>query len=41
MTYNGISILENYSAAYLFRILRKKDCSTSLRLRAYLAHSGL
>lgn len=32
VTYNGISILENYSAAYLFRILRKKDCNIFLRL---------
>lgn len=27
VTYNGVSILENYSAAYLFRILRKKRCN--------------
>ncbi|KAL7495107.1 hypothetical protein ACHAWT_003622 [Skeletonema menzelii] len=32
VTYNGISILENYSAAYLFRILRKKECNIFARL---------
>jgi class 3 adenylate cyclase len=32
VTYNGISILENYSAAYLFRILRKKECNILARL---------
>jgi hypothetical protein len=30
--YNGISVLENYSAAYLFRILRKENCNIFARL---------
>ena len=30
--YNDHSILENYSAAYLFRILRKKNCTIYSRL---------
>ena len=30
--YNGVSILENYSAAYLFRILRKQKCNIFARL---------
>lgn len=30
--YNGISVLENYSAAYLFRILRKDNCNIFARL---------
>ena len=30
--YNGVSILENYSAAYLFRILRKPKCNIFARL---------
>jgi len=34
VTYNGISILENYSAAYLFRILRKQDNNIFARLNA-------
>lgn len=29
--YNGVSILENYSAAYLFRILRKQECNIFAR----------
>jgi len=29
--YNGVSILENYSAAYLFRILRKQKCNIFAR----------
>jgi len=29
--YNGISVLENYSAAYLFRILRKEKCNIFAR----------
>lgn len=32
VVYNGISVLENYSAAYLFRILRKKSCNIFARL---------
>lgn len=32
MTYNGISVLENYSAAFLFRILRKKENNIFARL---------
>ena len=32
VTYNGISILENYSAAYLFRILRKQENNIFARL---------
>ena len=32
VTYNGISILENYSAAYLFRILRKQKNNIFARL---------
>lgn len=32
LTYNGISTLENYSAAYLFRILRKKENNIFARL---------
>lgn len=31
--YNGISILENYSAAYLFRILRKEKCNIFAQLQ--------
>eukprot|EP00956_Cyclotella_meneghiniana_P034476 scaffold105349_cov72-Cyclotella_meneghiniana.AAC.2 len=34
VTYNGISILENYSAAYLFRILRKQENNIFARLDA-------
>eukprot|EP01082_Thalassiosira_pseudonana_P001598 g1164.t1 g1164 contig10:1517111-1521355(-) len=34
VTYNGISILENYSAAYLFRILRKQKNNIFARLNA-------
>jgi hypothetical protein len=34
ITYNGVSILENYSAAYLFRILRKPTCNIFARLDA-------
>ena len=30
--YNDNSILENYSAAYLFRILRKENCNIFSRL---------
>ena len=32
IVYNGISVLENYSAAYLFRILRKEKCNIFARL---------
>ncbi len=32
IVYNGVSILENYSAAYLFRILRKPKCNIFGRL---------
>jgi len=32
ITYNSVSVLENYSAAYLFRILRKKECNILSRL---------
>ncbi|KAL3809957.1 hypothetical protein ACHAXA_011399 [Cyclostephanos tholiformis] len=32
LTYNGISTLENYSGASLFRILRKQDCNIFARL---------
>ena len=32
LTYNGISTLENYSASYLFRILRKQECNIFARL---------
>ena len=32
VVYNGISVLENYSAAYLFRILRKDKCNIFARL---------
>ena len=32
VTYNGISILENYSAAYLFRIIRKQKNNIFARL---------
>ena len=32
VTYNGMSILENYSTAYLFRILRKVNCNIFSRL---------
>ncbi len=32
VVYNGISVLENYSAAYLFRILRKENCNIFARL---------
>ena len=32
IVYNGISVLENYSAAYLFRILRKEKCNIFGRL---------
>ena len=32
ITYNGLSILENYSAAYLFRILRKSENNILARL---------
>jgi hypothetical protein len=32
VVYNGISVLENYSAAYLFRILRKEKCNIFARL---------
>jgi len=32
VTYNGVSILENYSAAYLFRILRKEENNIFARL---------
>ena len=34
VTYNGISILENYSAAYLFRILRKQENNIFGRLNS-------
>ncbi|KAL7553381.1 hypothetical protein ACHAWF_017532 [Thalassiosira exigua] len=34
VTYNGISILENYSAAYLFRILRKQENNIFARLNS-------
>lgn len=32
LTYNGISTLENHSASYLFRILRKQECNIFARL---------
>jgi hypothetical protein len=32
VVYNGISVLENFSAAYLFRILRKDKCNIFARL---------
>ena len=32
LTYNGISVQENYSASYLFRILRKPECNIFARL---------
>jgi len=32
IVYNGVSILENYSAAFLFRILRKEKCNLFARL---------
>jgi len=34
VTYNGVSILENHSAAQLFRILKKEDCNILKRLNA-------
>jgi len=34
VVYNGISVLENYSAAYLFRILRKDNCNIFARLNS-------
>eukprot|EP00804_Cyclotella_cryptica_P006131 CCRYP_018429-RA/>CCRYP_018429-RA protein AED:0.03 eAED:0.03 QI:3227/0/0.5/1/0/0/2/0/1348 len=34
VTYNGISVLENYSAAHLFRILRKQENNIFARLNA-------
>ncbi|GMI32490.1 hypothetical protein TeGR_g15162 [Tetraparma gracilis] len=32
VTYNSISIMENYSAAYLFRILKKQNCNIFSRI---------